>query len=90
MKTIWKFEISLLEDTYVELPLGSTFLHGVVQNGIPCVWYRVDTMLPPVKERLYLCGTGCPLPEDAGRYLCTFQLHAGKLVLHLFEEAPKC
>lgn len=84
MKTIWKFPLSIADEQYVSMPLGSVVLAVQEQNGLPCAWAIVDDA-EQATERVRFCirGTGHEL-GDVGDYVGTFQLHGGDLVFHAF------
>jgi hypothetical protein len=66
----------------IQMPIGATPIAVQTQQGIPCMWARVDDDLPRDDRRFLICGTGFPLPRK-GAYIGTFQL--GALVGHVWE-----
>ena len=85
--TIWKYVINIIDYQEIYPPSGSKILTVQVQNGKCCLWILVDkTITTTSKRRLFIYGTGSPMPTDPGLYLGTFQLNKGELVFHLFEE----
>ena len=83
MKTIWKRP--LVSDGIVEFPRGATILSVQTQAGVPTVWALVDPAAPLEAIPVAIYGTGHDLPDDPGRFIGTFQLHGGALVLHAFQ-----
>jgi hypothetical protein len=85
MKQIWKY--MLYPDCEIEMPFGSKLLDVQTQHETPCVWVLVDPNPEIVGElrRFRIFGTGHTLSEPTGKYVGTFQLNRGTLVLHVFE-----
>lgn len=90
MQTIWKKQIEVTDVQLIEVPRGSSVLSVQVQNSVPCIWYVVpDTETKETdKIQLMIFGTGNPIGENIYsydiRFIGTFQMHDGQLVLHLF------
>jgi hypothetical protein len=86
--TIWKWpllgnpEIATDHPT-IDMPYGANVLCIQTQNGVPCVWAEVDSTEPTEIRRFVIVGTGQPIPDDADRYVGTWQ--SGPFVFHLFE-----
>jgi len=74
----------------LEIPAGSEPLCVQVQHGIPCVWARVPEGGTGTKLlRLYPTPLTPLLAQEVaplGKYVGTFQLDAGNLVFHVFED----
>ena len=52
MKTIYKYQISIVPINVVELPRGSKILHaGMDPNGQPCIWAAVDDSGGEIRAR---------------------------------------
>lgn len=88
MKTIYKYQLEVIEKQIVELPLGAQILTVQVQNGEPCIWAEVYNENKLVKRVFEIFGTGHELREGMGvdrKYIGTFQIHDGALVFHLYE-----
>lgn len=85
MTTIWKYPLKLQDHQSVDMPLGAEILTVQFQDGIPCLWAKVDSMMHNKKLRsIALVGTGHPVSEDGGcRYIGTCQ--QGPFVWHWFE-----
>ena len=79
---IYKYQIP--PSGRLEIPAGSEPLCVQVQHGIPCVWARVPEGGTGTKL-LRLYPTGGPI-APLGKYVGTFQLDAGNLVFHVFED----
>lgn len=103
MRTIWKFPLPVKLETGVmtwnpafklEMPFGAEILSVQMQHEHPVVWACVDPEAEKVERRFILAATGKPFPEPDQpgheRFIGTFQMGGGALILHLFEwaEAP--
>ena len=86
MKTIWKYQITATSSQTVELPSQYKVLSVQLQNGSPYIWCLVEPQSEKIPVTFSVFGTGHPMPGDfKGRFVGTFQIHNGLLVLHLFE-----
>lgn len=83
---IWKYPLQVTDEQLLELPEGAELLCVQVQNGIPCLWARVNPSVPVKRKYLIrTLGTGREhqkYPHE--RYLSTYQLLDGRLVYHVF------
>ena len=83
MKTIWKQQLAITDTQIISVPGGSRFLTVQMQNGVPCIWYIVDTEESGRSQYEFTTvGTGNPIDELIGNYLGTYQ--KGPLVFHVF------
>lgn len=85
MNSVWKFPFDVADRVEIEMPAGAQFLSVQIQDGQTCLWALIETDARPVKRRLLIRGTG----HDAtgvGRFVGTFQMYAGALVFHAFED----
>ena len=87
MKTIWKFELQP-GTTAMNLHKGAEILTIQTQRETPCMWVLLDPEEPTEKRYFEIFGTGHTMPEGDRKYINTFQLSGGSLVLHLFETEP--
>lgn len=87
MNQIWKYPLYVQDVQTVEMPDEADILTIQVQGDAPYIWAMVnpDAPLNPRKIRIY--GTGHPVDPNlsAERYIGTFQLKNGSLVLHVFD-----
>lgn len=84
-KTIWKYP--LRPDTCgMRLPEDAEILCVQTQAGEPFLWVLLDENKPLISRQVFVYGTGHPVLDTPQRYIGTFQLHAGELVFHVFEE----
>ena len=75
MKTIWKFPIEIADVQEIMAPGGSTVsinYVGLDPTGTPCIWCEVEPAKPKSALKIYVVGTGHPIPEDGGRFVGTF------------------
>jgi hypothetical protein len=91
MKTIWKYEIPMLDYFELEIPAGAKILSVQVQGtddllllGKVFIWALVDPDALRTKRLFRLARTGHQIMDD-GNFIGTFQLYNGKLVYHLFD-----
>ena len=87
-KTIWKFELKIMDEQLIHMPKGADLLSVQTQNGIPCMWVLVDPNNDTEDRYFEVFGTGHKVHCDMGverEYVGTFQMHNGGLVFHLFE-----
>lgn len=86
MITIYKYSFSVADGFELLIPAQSQFLSLQVQNGVPCIWYRVDTKFESKIHRYIVVGTGHEInPARWPSFLGTFQLFNGGFVGHVFE-----
>ena len=91
MKTIYKYDLDLGHINRVQIPKGAEILcvqsQKQASKEVPCLWAIVDTDAPTTYRRFFIFGTGEAMnPEYPLTYIGTFQLKAGALVYHVFEE----
>ena len=82
--TVYKYEISFVDEFLIEMRRYAKLLHVDVQHGVPYVWAFVVPTEPMMKRRFRLAGTGHPL-EIIGAHVGTFLTAGGDLVWHLFD-----
>lgn len=87
--TVHKFALPMADAPRVSMPRGAEVLTVQVQGGPTpeqvFLWARVNPDAPMEERPFRVSGTGHALGEGVGRYVGTFQLHAGLLVFHVFE-----
>lgn len=85
MKTIWKYELAITDDQYVDMPIGAKPLSVDIQNGVPCMWVEVDSEKTPAQVHIMTVGTGYPVSHPkTSRFIGTYQLHGGSFVGHVY------
>lgn len=87
MKKIFKYPLEITGTQFVELPLGAEILTAQMQGSQLCLWAIVNTLPEAVKKnrRIEIMGTGNPMPTGELKYISTFQMMGGGLILHVFE-----
>lgn len=85
MRTIWKYELKILDDQIVEVPFCSEFLSLHTQNGKPCIWVYVDSEeTKKEKWHISMFGTGHEVSGHFAKFLGTILTHGDALVWHAF------
>lgn len=85
MKTIWKFQLPVGDDTTVTMPQGSVVLDvKAACTGLLELWAIVHPDAPTEERTFNVRGTGHPLGE-VGEYLATATV--GQFVWHIFDAA---
>jgi hypothetical protein len=86
MITIHKFPLRVDDSVTVTMPNRAVLLDCQVQNGVPCLWAKVDTIDAKVQRTFRVIGTGHPIDDyESLRYFRTIQMHGGSPVFHVFE-----
>ena len=79
MKTVWKFEIPIVDEFTLHMPWYARVRHaGLDPSGAPCIWAEVDPEQPLEAKRFAIVGTGNPLPDHGDPW------HVGSFVLGPF------
>lgn len=81
---VWKYRMLRQQEAF-GIPVGAILLHVHEQDGIPCVWMRVDPSANVEQRTFLVVGTG---HQFSARYLYLGTAHCGSLVWHVFE-VPK-
>lgn len=89
MRRIYKYDLEITGQQFVEMPIANEILTIQNQTGIPRIWAIVNLDSPTTKICIEMFGTGQKLPDIDGmigrKYLGTFQLMGGGLVYHVFK-----
>ncbi len=83
---VWKYTIDATDSFKLSMPEDAEVLSVQVQNGGICMWAKVNPNNLLMPRCFCLRGTGHDFTGKEGRFVGTFQLAAGTLVFHLFEE----
>jgi hypothetical protein len=95
VKTIWKFELSVMNVQEVKMPCEAKILTVQTQTKLDeinrpyktiNIWAVCQTENKIVDRKIIMYGTGRELPENPGDYIGTVQLNDGQLVLHVYEK----
>ena len=82
MKRIYKYQLELSETMTIEASIVRP-LSIQVQNGTLCLWAEVEHPNSAASTlTITTVGTGRPIPDSAGEYLCTIQ--QGGYVWHFY------
>ena len=81
---IYKYALRITDEQALMLPRGAVPLATDMQRDVLCLWVMVDTEQPAVMRRVFVAGTGNPLPDEivATRYVGSTQ--DGPFVWHVF------
>lgn len=76
MKTIYKYQLKIINTQIVEMHRGAKILHVGSQEGSLCIWAEVDTSYPTRPFVFDIVGTGHTLTLSSGtcKYLGTVQM----------------
>lgn len=85
MKSIWKFDLTELNQQAVKMPEGSKLLAVQMQYNSPKLWALVDMDNPPIERVIRFIGTGHKFEDSPGEYLGTIQFLNGSLIAHVFD-----
>lgn len=81
MRRVYKFPFRVEDDVTLTMSRGAEILHVDAQQGVPCVWARVDPEADLVPRRFRLAGTGHDLPDDVGPDGYPSLVHVGSFQL---------
>lgn len=95
MITIYKYQLSIRDCGYLEIPKRAKILscqtqyNAELEREIICIWAIINTENPLERKYFYIFGTGQELKYEGYsnlKYLNTCKLHKDSLTLHIFEE----
>jgi hypothetical protein len=82
---IWKYPFEVVaNEVIIPMPDAAQVLDVQMQHGQPCLWALVDPTQAPGPRRFRIYGTGQEI-RPVGKYVGTFQMLDGDLILHMFE-----
>lgn len=84
MIAIWKFPLQVTDEQLLVMPSDAEVLSVQMQQGVLCLWAKLETKRPCSQRRVRIVGTGNPC-VDVGRYVGTVQQYDGALIWHVFE-----
>jgi hypothetical protein len=84
MEVIWKFPFNVNDEVILQVPKDAQLLSIQIQDGIPCLWAKVNPTMPKNPMKLGIYGTGHQHDAISGIFLATFQMQGGSLVFHAF------
>lgn len=85
MNRIWKFELKVVDDQIIEMPINSEILTVQIQQEYVQLWAIVNPELSVEQRHIRIYGTGFPVGNTKLKYISTFQQYNGRLVFHVFE-----
>ncbi len=86
MKTIYKYQLAVVDEQVIPLPCTAEILSVGVQHGNPVLWAVVDPSHEVSDgQKILICGTGNPMPvRGVDEFIGTFQLLDGNFIGHVF------
>lgn len=87
MKTIWKFNLGVLDTQTLFMPKDAEILSIQFQDGGLCVWALVETDNETVGLPITIVGTGQSIRKNLGAFIATVQ--QPPFVWHVFESVPR-
>lgn len=73
MDTIYKYNFDIQDEWHITTFKGATPLHvGLDPTGSPAIWFRVNTLAITETRRMFIVGTGNPMPVAAAHYVGSF------------------
>lgn len=88
-KVIWKYQLTIRRDNFLELPEGAIILSVQLQYNSLCLWVMVNPDELKKEQRLvqvFKTNEYMPLNEIAQRlHINTVQMQDKKTVFHVFE-----
>ena len=85
-RTIWKYQIPVLEDFTIGLPEGAEIIRFANEGGKLWLWAIVQPDAPHVPRHLLAFKTGAEMPQIPLRYLgCAAIYIQAELMLYYFE-----
>jgi hypothetical protein len=85
MKTVYKYDIPVVDRFQLELPTGAELLCVRVQGEKACLWACVESTRDAQTRTFIVRGTGQPIEEKGAAYVGSFFPGDGMYVFHVFE-----
>ena len=89
MKKIFKYQLDIVDEQYIDLPVGSEAISVVNQHDVVMLYVKVDDEAEATsKVKFLIKGTGHDLDfkEEEYRFLGTVVTLGGMYVWHVFVE----
>jgi hypothetical protein len=90
MKSIWKYQIEIIDEQTITIPKGATILSVQNQDNTTCIWALIDSNNEKIKRSVAVVGTGNPflLNDSNYDYIGTIQSNRNyfNFVWHVFIE----
>jgi hypothetical protein len=87
MRTIYKFNVDIVDTFAVAMPAYARILHVGEQRGFLCMWAELDNQSELEVRTFHVRGTGNPFTGEEGTYIGTAQV--GPYVWHVYETARR-
>lgn len=84
MRTIWKYELTMVQHQSVNIKAPATILAVAMQFGKLCLWAEVNTDMPEIERHVSIYGTGDNI-DQVGRHISTYQVSGGEYVFHAYD-----
>lgn len=84
MNHILKFPLARARRQIIDLPADAQIVACQPQHGDVTLWVLCATDQPRWPRAVTCVSTGQLIPDDAGQYVGTCQLHDGHTVVHAF------
>lgn len=86
--TIYRFPIEITDCQIIEAPGLGRFLTIEDRRGKPELWAEVNPDAPSIKRRVWVVGTGNPIPHEVrasdAEYVGHFLAADGRFVGHIY------
>ena len=90
MNRIYKYELKITDVQEVLLPINSKILSIKEQNGLIQLWAFINPSETNFeKNRIYIFGTGNPIPENYEDLIYIDTVIQEQFVWHVFKEEEK-
>jgi hypothetical protein len=87
MRSIYKYELQVIERQILSLPEGFNILCVQLQRGIPYIWANVDLQETNIKQvTINTYCTGEIISDVYEEYIGTYQMETECLVYHVFAD----
>lgn len=83
---IFKFSMKIEHEQIIRMHVNAEILTLQTQNGVPCIWAKVDPSNDMEKRTFFIFGTGHNINEYSIDYIGTFQTINSGFVGHVFEK----
>lgn len=84
METIFKYELEVVGEQFIKMPVGAKFLHMAEQRHKIAMWWVVDTEVKQADKLFVLYGTGATVFTRDLTHLGTVLMYDGACVWHIF------
>jgi hypothetical protein len=83
MNTVWKTRVAIMDRQKVAVPAGARPVFVAIDpQGVPSIWWEVNSEVSLVDRHIWICGTGNPVPFGTADHIGSF-VH-GQFVWHVY------